>query len=346
MTAIVAGGGLAGAALACQLAQAGRDVTVIERSTGATDKICGEFLSHEGQHYLSRLGLDLAALGGHAITEVRLVIGPATTSAPLPFRGLGLTRRTLDEALLRHAEASGATLRRGERVTSPEGVTFLATGKHDLRGARRLAAPPEDLVGLKMYYHLAPAQLAGLAGAVEVILFDGGYAGLQRVEGDRANLCLLVHRDRLAAWDDPLAGLCAEVAHLRLRLAGAVPLLARPLSIARVPYGFVHQARRDEPLYRLGDQACVIPSFSGDGMALALHSAALAARHYLRGDLPAAYHAALARDVGPQIRRAQWLYRLGRAPFGPAILRQATQLWPALMRHAASLTRVPAHALL
>jgi flavin-dependent dehydrogenase len=136
------------------------------------------------------------------------------------------------------------------------------------------------------------------------------------------------------------------VPHLTRRLAGSEPLLDRPLAIARVPYGFVHKPNLTDELYRLGDQACVIPSFSGDGMALALHSAALAATHFLRGDKPHVYHAALARDVSAPIRRAMWLYRLGSLPIGPALLRHTIRLWPALLRHVASITRVPEQALL
>ena len=61
----------------------------------------------------------------------------------------------LDEALLRQAQASGATVLRGHRVSAIEpdhgslrlecgslgrlaaDTVFLATGKHELRGARR-----------------------------------------------------------------------------------------------------------------------------------------------------------------------------------------------------------------
>jgi flavin-dependent dehydrogenase len=347
---VVAGGGLAGAAVACQLAQAGRRVTVFERATGPGHKICGEFLSIEAQHYLTRLGLDLPALGGHVIDEVRLVRDARVISSKLPFRGLGLTRHALDEALLRHAERCGATLRRGETVTSPDGMTFLATGKHDLRGERRLTAEPEDLVGFKMYFQLTRPQQSELGHAVEVMLFADGYAGLQMVEGGRANLCLLVHRDRLARsggqWDGLIADLRGGAAHLDHRLTGARALLERPLTIARVPYGFIHTARPDDAFYRLGDQACVIPSFSGDGMALTLHSAALAAQYYLAGQSPCAYHTALARDVAGPIGRAMLLYRLGRADPGQSWLLRAAQLWPGLLRQAAIHTRVPTRALL
>ncbi len=315
----IAGGGLAGAAAACQLARSGRAVTVIERSAGPSQKICGEFLSAEAQHYLARLGLDLASLGGHRIDRVRLVRGADVVETRLPFQALGLTRFALDEALLRHAEACGATLRRGESVTDMAGIGFLATGKHDLRAARRApAATPEELVGFKMHFHLTDRQQDELAHAVEIMLFADGYAGLQRVEGGRANLCLLVHRDRLSGggWDELLAGLRRASPHLHRRLADAAPLLDRPLTIALVPYGFIHRGKPAEDFYRLGDQACVIPSFSGDGMAMALHSAALAVEHHVAGLSPAAYHRRLAADVATPITRAMRLYRFGRSTSG------------------------------
>ena len=343
---VIAGGGIAGASAACLLARDGCEVTVLERSLGPTDKICGEFLSAEAQHYLARVGIDPVALGGHPITNVRLVRGGTLVQNALPFRGLGLSRRVLDEALLAHAERSGAAVMRGVTANeiTPE-LKFLATGKRDLRGLKRdVPGGPEELVGFKMYYRLAPAERAKLSGAVEVILFRGGYAGLQLVESSRANLCLLVHRDRLAKagnnWDALLAALRDESVHLRHRLAGAEPLLERPLTIARVPYGFMHRPDAAEMLFRLGDQACVIPSFSGDGMSMALHSAALAVRIFREGGAPRQYHERLRGDVAGPIRRAMGLYRLGRFGPGQMLLMHGLRLWPALMRMAAKATRV------
>ena len=343
---VIAGGGLAGAAVAFALARAGERVTVIERNSGPSHKICGEFLSAEAQHYLTRLGLNPRALGGHIITQLRLIRGGRVVQCELPFRGLGLSRFVLDEALLHQAEAAGAEIRRGETVSqvSPE-IRFLATGKHDIRPARRtLAAPPEDLVGFKLHLRLIPAQTAQLSGAVEVILFRGGYAGLQRIEDGRANLCLLVHRDRLAqsggTWTTLCADLSRESPHVGARLEGAEPLFERPLSIARVPFGFIHQPEPGEAIFRIGDQACVIPSFSGDGMSMALHSAALAVRCYLSGESPTLYHHLLRADVAAPINRAMTLYRFGRGRVGQMALMQGLALWPGLMRRAALATRI------
>lgn len=53
----------------------------------------------------------------------------------------------------------------------------------------------------------------------------------------------------------------------------------KPLAVFGIPYGFVHKDSNTTPgLYRLGDQIAVIPSFSGDGMAIALHTATFAVR--------------------------------------------------------------------
>ena len=353
MKAVIAGGGVAGAAAACLL---GRDTLLVERETAAHDKICGEFLSWDAQAYLHRLGLDVQAFDPARIHSVRLIHGQRCAEARLPSEGLGLSRRVLDEALLHHAAEQGATVLRGHAVRAlrPGGAevdghgrvgaasVFLATGKHDLRGLRRQPRqPPEDLVGLKMYLRLDPAQQAALDGRIEVLLFPGGYAGLQLVEGGRANLCLLMHRDRFQAagrcWAGVQDGLAREAPHLAERLAGSAPLLGQPLSIFRVPYGHVHQpTTSDAPeLFRLGDQVGVIPSFCGDGVSIALHSAFAAVA--AKGDA-AAYHRAMQRDLSGQIGRAAALYRLGRA--APGLVTAAAQRWPGALRWVARLTRV------
>ena len=359
---VIAGGGLAGAAAATLLARGGMRPLLLERTAGPHDKVCGDFVSTEAQAHLAALGFDATALGGAAIDRVRLVSGERCAEARLPFTALGLTRRRLDAALLDHAAASGVAVRRGVTVRQIDGTALatsdgdlapatllLATGKADVRGAKRDAAGCLDhLIGFKQYFRPTPATLATLTGIIEIVLFDGGYAGVQRVEDGMVNLCLLVDRRRFdAAGGDVVGDLIATVPRLARLLGGVPPLLARPLTISGVPYGFVHRdgSRDGDTSFRLGDQAGVIPSFTGDGMAIALHSARLAADAVLGGGSPAAYHAAFRRDCARQIGRATALQRIGETGLGRRALVAGIGVVPGLLRWAAAATRVPPAAL-
>jgi flavin-dependent dehydrogenase len=361
---VIAGGGPAGAAAACLLARAGTAVTLLERDAGPRHKICGEFLSREALLYLTGLGVDAIGLGAAAIGALRLVQGRRVIETALPFQAAGWSRLAMDAALLHRAEVAGAEIRRGVvvRGAGPEGldvdgavmpapILLLATGKHDLRGTPRLPArAPEALIGFKAHFKLAAAQRAALAGHVEVILFRDGYAGLQLIEGGVANLCLLVERARFDAagqdWAALLADLGRESEHLARRMEGADMIQDRPLSIFRVPYGYVHAGAEALPgVFRLGDQAAVIPSFCGDGMSIALHSAHVAARTLLRGGDAAVYHATMRQDVGRPVRLAAGLYRLGKSRAARGAILAACGIWPGLMRVVAGQTRVPERAI-
>ena len=103
--AIVVGGGLAGSAFAIELARQGRPVVVLEKTTGAHHKVCGEFLSAEAQALLARLGLDVWQLGARPAGWLGLEFGGRNERLRLPFRGAGLSRFLLDQALLDAAVA-------------------------------------------------------------------------------------------------------------------------------------------------------------------------------------------------------------------------------------------------
>ncbi len=360
---LIIGGGPAGAAAAALIAAAGRPVTLVERNAGPADKLCGDFLSGAAIAALHALGLDPLTMGAMPVRTIRLVHRRTVAETALPFPAMGLSRRSLDEALLRLAEQRGATILRGQTVRgldrTSSGLTartatagplsadtvFLATGKHDLRG---LARPPraDGLLGLKMYYDLAPDQRAALLGCIELLLVRGGYAGLQLVAQDRAVLCMLLpaarYRRAGGRWDAMLDSLAEEAPLLARRLAGATPCLDRPLAIAGTPYGHLHRAARHAPpeLFRLGDQACVVPSLAGDGMAIALQSAMAATSTWLRGGNAADYHASFARQASAPMRFASLIHAACRMRATQPVVAAACRTWPATLGLAASLTRV------
>jgi flavin-dependent dehydrogenase len=357
---LVIGGGLAGGAVATRLARAGQAVTVIEREAGPHEKVCGEFLSVEACRDLERLGLAPETLGGLPIDRVRVHHRQRTVEARLPFVARSLGRAALDEALLDTARQAGAEVIRGVRVHRIERSTvyasdgertaqriLLATGKHDLRGLPRAApAKREGYVGFKMYWRLSPKASAELGTAIELHLIDQGYAGLQRVGTHEANLCLVVKRAHLdtlgSTWDALLAELLRDPLMER-RLGDAEALFAKPLAIANLPYGYVYAplGGEEDDIWRLGDQAAMTASLSGDGMAGALRSAHLAADCIERNDTATAYHCLMRRQIGRQVRRAMALQKLSERKFALTAGMAAARLWPSLLTWGARATRLP-----
>lgn len=358
--ALVIGGGPAGAALAVALADAGRTVVLVEREAEARHKVCGEFLSVEAVRCLAALDIDLAALGAVPIETVRLAVRGSVAEARLPFPAMSLSRKVLDEALLRRASAAGAKILRGRAVrrlaardglwqaglqdgaTVSAGAAFLATGKHDLRGWRRPAGLQPGLVGFKQHWRLAADQQQALARCVELTLFGDGYLGLEPVEGGQANLCLLAGRERLVRaagrWEALLAGIRAEAPLLDRRLQGGQPCWRRPLAIAAIPFG--HVWRGASGPWRLGDQAAVAPAFAGDGVSVALHSARMAATTFLNGGTATEFHAKLADTLSTTIRAGTRLSRLLVRPVPQALVGVGANALPPLMAWCAGATRL------
>jgi menaquinone-9 beta-reductase len=322
---LVIGGGPAGAAAAARLAKDGLRVVLCERQAERRPQVCGEYVSAAAAAELEQLGLPPCRLGARPLARAR--IWGSDLVAQLPASGHGLSRARLDRILLAHARQCGADVRTGvavrkleqgrgicsaalgdgARIESP--TVVLATGKHDLRGHARPSRGAAPSIGFKMHCRLRADQAAALGDAVELFLYEGGYAGLQPIETGAANLCLVTSAECLRgsrdAWTAALAQLRRVAPALELRLRDACLLWPRPASIARIPYGYLcadHACA--EGLYRVGDQAAVIPSFTGEGIAIALRTARLAAAAVLAGDGAERYAAALRRDLRGPLRRS------------------------------------------
>ena len=364
---LILGGGLAGSAAAIELARAGRTVTLLERDREPKHKVCGEFLSAEATHLLHHLGVSPTQLGALPIQAVRLCSKRALTEAPLPFPALSLTRKRLDAALLTAAQDAGAKVLRGASVKSlhhashgwqatttdgrvfPAGEAILATGKHDLRGFTRPPGVQRDLLGLKLYLRLASTQHAALAGHVELLLHPEGYTGLQPVEDGLANLCALVRRSTLTRFGTDgqrlLDSLRQSSRHADARLATAEALDHKPLAIAPIPYGFVRKHALHDHLWSIGDQAAVIPSFTGDGMSIALYTGVLAAQSILRGETARLFQLRLHSQLRAQVARATAISRALVHPFTSGAVSSLVHLWPGALCWTAATTRIPARAM-
>jgi flavin-dependent dehydrogenase len=361
--ALIAGGGPAGAATAILLAHGGAMPVLIERNAEPQDVVCGGFLASDAILMLSRIGIDVFALGAHPIVRTRVFAGSWTAEAELPFGAAGLSRNRLDAVLLQEALDQGAAVERGIAIrrVDPDSrclhlsdggemgaeALFLATGKHDLRGYPRAALPdPDPALGLRIRLHPSRALTAALAGTIELHLFRGGYAGLLLQEDGNANLCLSVAQSRLKqAGGQParlIEALGREAPRLADRFAGATEA-SHWSSVARVPYGW-RAAQAEDGLFRLGDQAAVIASLAGDGIAIALASAVRAAHGFLH-DGPAAataFQTDFARRTRRPIALANLLRHWGETPWIAGPLVGILGRVPGLLRQAAAMTRIGA----
>ncbi|MDB5702904.1 MAG: FAD-binding monooxygenase [Sphingomonas bacterium] len=357
--ALIVGGGPAGASAAILLARAGAPHLLIERTPETGDALCGGFLSWRTLDSLKSLGVAPEMLGPARVTYVRLFAGAGVAEAALPRPAHGVSRRHLDSLLLDRAARAGATIERGVTVKAIEGTTarlqdggeidaaalFLASGKHDIRGLARLAEArgTDPTLGLRIRLAASPTLARLIGGAIELHLFDRGYMGIVLQEDGSANCCMAVHRSRLAEAGDPdrlLDSLANESPRLGERLAerhGGERIDA----VANIPYGW--RARIGVAgLFRLGDQAGVIPSLAGEGMGIAIASGIRAGRAYIEGGGAAApsFQHRLARDLARPIGIAG-LIRAGaeRPDIARAVLPIARNA-PVLVGVVARLTRI------
>ena len=160
-------------------------------------------------------------------------------------------------------------------------------------------------------------------------------------EDGSANACLAVHRSRLREAGGPDA--------LLHRIAAETPALAARLehgwgaidAVANVPYGW-RTGDTSAGLFRLGDQAAVIPSLAGEGIGIALASGYSGAQALVAGG-PAgsvAWQRAFARAVARPVRNAGAIWSLADGDWTASLLPILTRI-PGALAIAARATRVP-----
>jgi len=352
---LILGAGPAGCAAAISLARGGASPVIIERTRETGDALCGGFLSWQTLSRLDRLGVE--GLGAHPMTRVRVFHGKQHAVADLPKPAGGVSRHRLDTVMQDVARAAGATLERGVTARSyadgslmtdtgalTPSALFLASGKHDIRGFGRPKPGGDAPMGLRVRIAPHPALQKLLANSIELHLFDGGYAGLQLQEDGSANLCMALRKSRFTAAHGDAATLMRQLGDEHPQLGERLAYLpGTPAfdAIAAVPYGW--RTDQTEPgLFRLGDQAAVIPSLAGEGMGIAIASGAAAAAAFLRGGANAApeFQRHFAKRTRRPVAVASVLWHQGeRAPIACLAI-PLLNAFPALAGFAARMTRI------
>jgi flavin-dependent dehydrogenase len=298
----IIGGGVAGSTAAALLAQHGLQVILIEKGVFPRQKVCGEFLSPEGADVLSRLGVwpQIEAHHPHRVDSFTLTAGRRQTRHRLPSPGWGVSRWVLDHLLWEQAKHSGVETHERctvEQVAGDFQRGFSLTLQHadlsstDVQARAVLCAagrgwqprgwqrPPHHrgstrFVGLKAHVQGVP-----LDRHVELHTIRHGYCGMIEVADGVTNLCCWVEAEVLRRVSGaPLRFLDSalqENAHLRLRLQRL-----EQAGISWTSTSFTYGktvAPVVSDIWNIGDCAAMVAPLTGDGMAMGLRAAELAA---------------------------------------------------------------------
>ncbi|MGI8662809.1 MAG: geranylgeranyl reductase family protein [Acidimicrobiales bacterium] len=133
---LVVGGGPAGAATAYWLARAGHAVCVVERKSFPRDKTCGDGLTPRAVHQLEEMGLGEDLKRFHRYDGLRAIAHGISMELQWPAHpvfpsyGYVVKRRDLDQMVVEHAVAAGATLRQSTEALAPIIEAGLVRGAH------------------------------------------------------------------------------------------------------------------------------------------------------------------------------------------------------------------------
>jgi flavin-dependent dehydrogenase len=385
--ALIVGAGPAGSSLAIQLARAGWSVALVERLRFPRRKVCGECIAASNLPWLHALGIGeaLQDLAGPPLRRVTLMRADCAVSAELPPVDYGpfpwgraLGRETLDGLLLEQARAAGARVFQPWAVQAilgtagawhcelraVESATLLrlrASVVVDAHGSwealpidrtqRRLARGAADLFAFKANFTASSLP----DGTISVLALDGGYGGMVVADGGMSTLACCIRRDRLSGLRGGAPGLRAgeavqawlqrECSGVRRALHGAVR--DRPWLTAGPIDPGVRIGAGDE-IFRVGNAAGEAHPILGEGMSMALQSAALLGSHLL-GPIPGSpvpggafqagiqrrYAADWRREFVPRLRLAAVFAQAAMRPGTAAVLMKLVRAWPGLLTRGA-----------
>jgi geranylgeranyl reductase family protein len=334
---LVAGGGPAGATAAIHAARAGMRVILVDKASFPRDKTCGDGLTAMALRALEHLDVDVPALPGYQRVDTTVLVTPNGRRITLPHAEDGhhagvVRREALDAALLARARDAGVDVR--ERVAvaevAPDGSrlkvglsdgTWLATpfvvaADGHWSTVRRLVeheASPDlgEWHAVRQYFeHVDDDRL--------FVLFERdllpGYAWVFPLPNGGANVGYGVLRRGRAGRD--LRALWPSVRDRRSvrRVLGPRAQPAGPMRAWPIPTRFDASRLAAGRVLFAGDAARVVDPMTGEGIAQAMESGALAAESISlggdAGDVTTRYRTSVERALGADLRFAAALQRV------------------------------------
>lgn len=291
---LIIGGGLAGLTAAIHLSSIGINVTVIEKNSYPKHKVCGEYISNEVLPYLKSLNISISDLHPTHISKLTFSTAAGKSiTAPLPLGGFGISRYALDEYLYNKAVANGTTVIHESvesvafdddafAITTSSGkivdatVVLGAFGKRstiDQKMQRTFIQQKSPWLAVKAHYKGSfPNDLVGLHN------FKGGYCGVSKVENDVVNVCYLADYETFKNYkniEEYQDKVVSANPNLKEVFSNMELLFDKPLTISQI--SFEEKEAVENHILMIGDTAGLIHPLCGNGMAMAIHSAKIAA---------------------------------------------------------------------
>ena len=330
----IVGSGPAGSTLAAILARRGVSVALVDRDEFPRDKLCGEFLSYDALPILDRLGVTFDA---PRIARCRVVARHRVYEFDFPAPARGVSRLLLDDLLFRTAIAAGARSFAGWTATSLDPLTIEREderqtieakvivgawgrwGRFDAQLGRGFVRDHSHRsFGFKRHYRATTNE-----PVIELYSFRGGYLGVSPIENGLTNICGLVHESRLSGlkgrWDSFVGTIRGE--EKQLEALYSRQKAAQDGFLSSEPVIFRARSPVEHGVFMIGDASGIVDPLTGNGMAMAIQSAAVAAPHVMRaveGNRDeAAYQHAHAGFFNSRIR---WSRRVAMILSRPALL--------------------------
>jgi flavin-dependent dehydrogenase len=302
---VVIGGGLAGLISSIQLVRAGIPCLLIEKKSYPFHRVCGEYVSNEALPFLKANGLYPKDITLPQINFFEFsACDGRSCKLPLDLGGFGISRYSFDHFLYTIAKKEGVSFELNTEVSS---VTFKdetfeietpvcrhsadlvigAFGKRskiDAQQGRGFIKKHSPYVGVK--YHVRTEQGPDL---ISLHNFPGGYCGISNIEDGMTNLCYLVHRDQVRRYGNlhQMEKMVMQTNPLlRNIFEGSRFIFPKPEVINEI--SFETKAPVENNILMAGDSAGMITPVCGNGMAIAIHSAALLTplvKHYWDGKM-------------------------------------------------------------
>ena len=291
--AIIIGGGLAGLTTAIHLSKIGYTVAVVEKHAYPRHKVCGEYVSNEVVPYINWLDIDLIEKTQPISHFVFVSHSGKSIGCTLDLGGFGISRYLMDDIFYRKAVANGVIVYH-QTVTSADftadafsislsdgsslksRIAIGAFGKRsnlDQQLDRDFIKKKSHWLAVKSHYKgFYPDDLVGLYH------FDGGYCGVSNVENHTVNICYITSYTSFKRYkntDDFQQEILNRNPLLKEVLDNMQPVFEKPLTISQI--SFDSKPCVENHMLMVGDTAGLIHPLCGNGMAMAIQSAKLAA---------------------------------------------------------------------